>query len=109
MTASVRALAGHSPASIVGGLATAAIVGLGAGDARAAVAMAAAGFVIVELVRERGERSVLPAIAAAVVAAVLDPTFVVLAPVAGARLRGARWTIVAPAFGVVMVVVAAVA
>jgi len=109
ITACVRVLAGHSPASLVGGLAAAAIVGVGVGEPRAAVALALAGFAIVELMRETRERSIVPPIAAAFLAAILDPTFVALAPVVGSRLRGARWTILAPVLGVAVVAVATIA
>lgn len=109
ITAGVRVLAGQTPASLVGGLVAAAVLGVGVGEPRAAVALALAGFAIVELLRDTRERSIVPAIAAAFLAAILDPTFVALAPVAGSRLRGARWTILAPMLGLVVVGIATIA
>jgi hypothetical protein len=109
VTGATRMLAGHSPASLAGGVVAAGLVAFGVGDGRSALAIAMACFAIIELGRET-PRARWPAIAAAFVAAVLDPSFVALAPVAGWQLsRGPRWTWMVPVAGIVMVVVAALA
>ena len=108
VTAATRVLAGHSPASLAGGVVAAGLVAFGVGDARSALAIATACFAIVELTRET-PRSPLPPIAAAFVAAMLDPSFVALAPVVGWQLvRGPRWTWIVPIAGVVVVALAVI-
>jgi hypothetical protein len=109
VTGATRVLAGHSPASLAGGVVAAGLVAFGVGDGRSAIAIATACFAIIELARET-PRSPWPAIAAAFVAAVIDPSFVVLAPVVAWQLtRGPRWTWIVPVAGIVMVAVAALA
>ena len=109
VTGATRVLAGHSAASLAGGVVAAGLVAFGVADGRSALAIATACFAIIELARET-QRSPLPAIAAAFVAAVLDPSFVALAPVVGLRLmRGPRWTWIVPIAGMVVVALAAIA
>ncbi|CAN5713425.1 hypothetical protein BH11MYX2_BH11MYX2_04810 [soil metagenome] len=116
MSACVRALAGDSPASIVGAVlapllfvATVFEMGAGIEHARALIAVAALAWTIVELARP--STSPLVALLPATVAAVLDPSFVALVPIAGARLMTApwvrpRWAIAVPFAGALMVLAA---
>ena len=95
----VRAFAGSSLAASIAA-ATAALLGVlgllgvpGFVVARAAFAGAAAMFAMSELVRLTPAKSPYPAIGAALVAAVLDPSFVGLTALSGARLvAGPKWS-----------------
>lgn len=119
MAACVRALAGDSPASLVGAvlaplLFVATVFQLGAGieHARALIAVAALAWTVVELARP--STSPLVALLPATVASVLDPSFVALVPIAGARLITApwerpRWAIAVPIVGALMVLAAILA
>ncbi|MDX2094028.1 MAG: hypothetical protein SFX73_39725 [Kofleriaceae bacterium] len=97
VTASVRALIGDSPASLAGAmLAPLLLIAMlfdpsvsHAGIARAALAIAAAAWTVVEL--SRPSTSPLVAVMPAVVTAVLEPAFVALVAFAGARLMTAPW------------------
>jgi len=109
VTGATRVLAGHSAASIAGGVVAAGLIALGVADGRSALAITMACFAIIELARET-QRSPFPPIAAAFVAAVLDPSFVALAPVVGLRLmRGPRWTWIVPIAGMAVVALAVIA
>jgi hypothetical protein len=116
MAACVRALAGDSPAALVGAVlapllfvATVFEMGAGVEHARALIAMAALAWTVVELARP--STSPLVALLPATVAAVMDPSFVALVPIAGARLMTApwqrpRWAIAVPVAGGLMVLAA---
>ncbi|HEY4182922.1 MAG TPA: hypothetical protein VGM90_39130 [Kofleriaceae bacterium] len=118
MAACVRALAGDSPASLVGAVlapllfvATVFQMGVGVENARALIAVAALAWTVVELARP--STSPLVALLPATVAAVMDPSFVALVPLAGARLMTApwerpRWAVAVPIAGGLMVLVAIV-
>jgi len=111
VTASVRALIGDSPASLAGAmLAPLLVIAMlldptaahAAPVVRAALAIAAAAWTVVEL--SRPSTSPLVAVMPAVVAAVLEPAFVALVAFAGARLMTApwkrpRWAIAGPIAG----------
>jgi hypothetical protein len=118
LAAAVRAFAGPSiavavasaAASLVGVLA---LLELGIPDlARAALACAAGLFAIGELVRPLPPgASPWPALGAALLAGVLDPSFTPLLPIAGVRLVTGpwslpRWTLMAPVIGTLVVALA---
>lgn len=119
--AAIRALAGDSPASLAGAvlaplLAIAAVLdpSLAHGVAllRACVAIAAAGWTVVELARP--STSPLVAVLPACIAAVLSPAYVALVAIAGARLITApwqrpRWAPAVPIIGALAAVLAAIA
>jgi hypothetical protein len=118
VTASVRALIGDSPASLAGAiLAPLLLIAMlfdpivtHAGMARAALAIAAAAWTVVEL--SRPSTSPLVAVMPAVVAAVLEPAFVALVAFSGARLMTApwkrpRWAIAGPIAGGIALLLAA--
>lgn len=121
LTAAIRALAGDSPASLAGAvLAPLLMIALlfdpalahAGALARAAIAIAAAAWTVVEL--SRPTTSPLVALLPAVVAAVLDPSHVALVPIAGARLMTApwvrpRWAVAVPLAGGLAVLVAVLA
>ena len=119
ITAAIRALIGDSPASLAGAvlapLLMIAMLGdpaLGGASARAWIAVAAVAWTLVELARPT--TSPLVAVLPATVAAVLDPSFVAVIAIAGARLVTApwerpRWAIVVPIAGVLLAVLAVVA
>jgi hypothetical protein len=105
----VRAFTGPSLAGAVCA-ATAALVGVATtldlhdpALARAALAGAAAMFAIAELARLMSAPSPWPAIGAAIVAAVLDPSFVGLVAITGARLVTGPWVRPRWAIGIVIV------
>ncbi len=116
LAAAVRAFAGPSlavavaagAASLVG---TLALVQLHV-DMRSALACAAGLFAIGELSRPLlPDASPWPALGASLFAAVLDPSFVALLPIAGVRLATGpwslpRWTLAAPAIGALVVLLA---
>lgn len=118
VTASVRALIGDSPASLAGAiLAPLLLIAMlfdpvvtHTGMARAALAIAAAAWTVVEL--SRPSTSPLVAVMPAVVAAVLEPAFVALVAFTGARLMTApwkrpRWAIAGPIAGGIALLLAA--
>ncbi len=119
ITAAVRALIGDSSASLAGAiLAPLLLVALlfdpaiGGASARAWIAIAAMGWTVVELARPT--TSPLVAVLPATVAAVLDPSFVMLIAIAGVRLVTApwerpRWAIAIPIMGVLCAVLALIA
>ncbi|HEU4730570.1 MAG TPA: hypothetical protein VFT22_21885 [Kofleriaceae bacterium] len=123
LAACVRVLAGDAPAALTGAaiaplLAVASLAGGGAGGgtdvAREAIALAAAGWAIVELARLPGEAtSPLVAALPAAVAGLLDPRFVALIAIAGLRVmsapwrpRSPRWVLSLPVAGLVAVALA---
>ena len=100
LAASVRAFAGPSLAAAVAGVAAALIGTLTALDlshlvmARAELAAAAAMFAICELVRPMPpEESALPSVGAAIVAGILDPSFIALVPITTWRYVRGPWSI----------------
>ena len=119
ITACVRALAGDSPASLCGAVlapllfvASAFELGLGLEHLRTLIAIAAATWTVVEL--SRPSTSPLVALLPATVAGLLDATFVVAIPIAGARLMTApwsrpRWAPLVPFVGAIIVLVAVIA
>jgi hypothetical protein len=126
LAAVVRALAGESPAALTGAvlaplLAVASFAEAGGLPARAAVALAAAGWAVTELAmrsdesppRARFPASLVAAVAAAI-ATVLDPSFVALLVIAGARPVTTapprpRWIVAVPVAGVLTLALAVVA
>jgi hypothetical protein len=116
LAAAVRAFAGPSAAAaaaavigaLIGGLALLELPGL---LVRAPLACAAAAFAIGELVRPAPPgASPWPAVGAAVVAAVLDPSFTVLIAISGwkaTRTAWARYVLAVPAAGVLATALAA--
>jgi len=117
LAATVRALAGDSPAALAGAviapaLAVASFAEAGDPGPQAALALAAAGWAIAELARAPGAGA--PAIVAALpaaAAAILDPSFVGLVAIAGVRLVTApgprpRWALAVPAAGAVAIALA---
>jgi hypothetical protein len=121
LAAAVRAFAGVSPGAAIAG-ATAALLGVLAvldlapiDPLRAAVACAAGLFAIAELARPMPPTaSPLPAIGAAALAGVLDPSFVALFGIAGLRYvrgpwRRPRWALALPVAGAAAVLLAVVA
>lgn len=99
LAAVVRAFAGASVAAAVAGIA-AALLGVAAvldGHAlelaRASLAAAAAMFAIAELVRPMPpDESPLPSIGAALLAGVLDPSYIALVPITGWRFVRGPWS-----------------
>ena len=119
LAAAVRACDGPSLATAIVAAAAGLLGVLGvvqlddASAARAAFAGAAALFAIAEVARVESA-SPLPALGAAVVAAVLDPAYLVLVPVAGLRFAfgpwpRARWAIAVPLAGLLACALAALA
>jgi hypothetical protein len=103
LAAMVRVLAGDAPAALTGAalaplLAVASFAESGGVPARAALALAAAGAAVVELVRpvaprpsgSSGYPAALVAVASAATAALLDPRFVALLALVGLRLVAAQ-------------------
>jgi hypothetical protein len=125
LAAAVRAFAGPSTSAAVAGVAGALVGVLGVIEldalvVRGALAGAAAMFAIFELVRPRlPHTSPLPAVGAALVAAIGDPSYVALIALAGVqlvtapwpRLRGqwSRWTYALPLAGILAIVLAVLA
>lgn len=120
LAAVIRALAGDSPAALTGAVlaplvAVAAFAGAGGEPIRAMIALAAAGWTITELARPPGEStSPLVAVLPAGIAAILDPSFVALVAITGARLvaapgRRPGWVVCVPVAGVLAVVLAVLA
>lgn len=118
--AAVRAFAGSSLAASITAASAALLGVLGLLDAsgfdvaRAALTGAAAMFAISELARLTPAKSPYPAIGAAIVAAVLDPSFVGLVAIAGVRFvvgpwSRPRWAALVPALGVIAIMLAIVA
>jgi len=119
ITAAVRALIGDSPASLAGAVLAPLLMiamlfdpAIGGASVRALIAIAAIGWTIVELARPT--TSPLVALLPATIAAVLDPSFVALIAIAGARLVTApwerpRWAIAVPITGVLLAVLAVIA
>lgn len=112
IAAAVRAMVGPSLAVAIAAGASALLGCLSvlelplAEPARVALACAAALFAIAELVRPlTAKSSPWPAVGGALVASVLDPSFVVLAPITGIRLvtgpwARPRWAFAVPALGI---------
>jgi hypothetical protein len=98
LAALVRVLAGDAPAAVAAAvlaplLAVASFAEVGGAPARAAVALAAAGWTVIELARLSGDLvsparypASVVAVVTAVVAALLDPSFVALVGITGLRL-----------------------
>ena len=119
VTATIRALIGDSPASLAGAVLAPLLMiamlfdpAIGGASARAWIAIAAVGWTLVELARPT--TSPLVAVLPATVAAVLDPSFVALIAIAGARLVTApwerpRWAIAVPVLGGLLAVLAVIA
>ncbi len=121
MSAAIRALAGDSPASLTGAvlaplllIATVVDPSLAHGVAllRACIAIAAAGWTLVELARPT--TSPLVALLPATIAALLSPAYVAVLVVAGSRLITApwqrpRWAIAVPIIGGLALVLAVIA
>jgi len=119
-TAAIRALAGDSPASLAGAVLAPLLLiaqvfdpSLAHGVAllRACIAIAAAGWTIVELARPT--TSPLVALLPATIAAVLSPVYVALVGIAGSRLVTApwqrpRWAPLVPAVGAIALVLAVI-
>lgn len=116
LAGAVRGLAGDAPAYLAGAV-VAPLVFLGSifdpavsGDGpRLVIAVAAAAWTVLELARPSA--SPLVAVLPATVAAVLDPSFVGLIGIAGARVMTApwqrpRWALLVPASGVLAAVIA---
>jgi hypothetical protein len=114
-----RALAGDSPAALPGTViaalvAVATLLQLGGDVGRHAIAAGAAAWAIAELARTAADHSPLVAMLPACVAAALDPSFVALVPIAGARLVTApwqrpRWIVAVPIAGGIACLVAVLA
>lgn len=119
IAATVRALIGDSPASMTGAVLAPLLMiamlfdpAIGGASTRAWVAIAAVGWTVFELARPT--TSPLVALLPATVAAVLDPSFVALIAIAGARLVTApwerpRWAIAVPIVGVLLAVLGVIA
>jgi hypothetical protein len=119
ITAAIRALIGDSPASLAGAVVAPLLMiallfdpAIGGAPVRAWIAIAAAGWTLVELARPT--TSPLVAVLPATVAAVLDPSFVALIAIAGARLVTApwerpRWAIAVPIVGGLLALFAVIA
>jgi hypothetical protein len=121
LAAAIRALAGDSPASLIGAvvaplLLIASVVdpslAHGVALVRACVAFAAAGWTLVELARPT--TSPLVALLPATIAAILSPAYVALVAIAGSRLVTApwqrpRWAIAVPIAGVLALLLAVIA
>ena len=100
LAAVIRVLAGDSPAALTGAvlaplLAVASFAEAGGAPARVALALAAAGWAVTELARPPGapaaSTSPVLAVLPAAVAGLLDPRFVALVAIAGARLVTMSW------------------
>jgi hypothetical protein len=100
LAAVIRVLDGDSPAALAAAvlapvLAVASLAEAGGEPARAALALAAAGWTVTELARVPGApaASLSPFIAVlpAAIAGILDPRFVALVAIAGARLLTTSW------------------
>lgn len=118
--AAIRALAGDSPASLTGAVLAPLLVIAGVLDpqlahgvalVRACIALAAAGWTVVELARPT--TSPLVALLPATIACVLSPAYVALFAVAGSRLLTApwqrpRWAVAVPILGALALVLAAI-
>ena len=119
LAAALRALNGDGAAAVagtaIGGLvAIVTLLELGGDPARHAIAAAAAAWTIAELARVDATHSPLVAMLPACLAAVLDPSYVALVTIAGARLVTApwqrpRWIAAVPALGLVMMLFALLA
>ncbi len=120
IAAALRALVGESPAAVAGTaigalVAVATLLELDGEVARHAIAAAAAAWTIAELARTSAPaNSPLVAMLPAGIAAVLDPSFVALLPIAGVRLVTApwqrpRWIAAVPIAGGVVVLLAILA
>jgi hypothetical protein len=137
LAAVVRVLAGDSPAALTGAvlapvLAVASFAEAGGELTRAALALAAAGWTVIELGwspgTPRATTSPLVAVLSAVIAAVLDPSFAALVAIMGVRLvtlperprakesdlltppwQRPRWVVVVPIAGVLVLVLAVLA
>jgi len=122
LAAVVRMLAGDSPAQLTAAviapaLAIASFAEAGGESVRAAIALAAAAWTITELARPLGPSpSPLPVVAVlpAVVAALLDPSFVALLAITGVRLitlpwPRPRWVVLVPVAGVLAILLAVMA
>ncbi|TMQ12674.1 MAG: hypothetical protein E6J90_30540 [Deltaproteobacteria bacterium] len=119
LAAVVRMLAGDSPAALTGAviaplLAVASLAEAGGAPVRAAIALAAAGWTVAELARPPGAPISPRVVLAAAVAGLLDPAYVALLAIAGARLAATwreprRWILAVPAAGVAAVGLAALA
>lgn len=119
IAAAVRALIGDSLASMVGAVLAPLLMiamlfdpAIGGASVRAWIAVAAVGWTLVELARPT--TSPLVAVLPATVAAILDPSFVALIAIAGARLLTApwerpRWAIAVPIVGGLCAVLALIA
>jgi len=118
--AAVRAMSGESPAALAAAavaplLAVASFAEAGGEPTHAALALAAAGWTVVELARPASATaSPLVAVLPATVAAVLDPSFVALIAITGLRLittpwQRPRWVVVVPVAGVIAILLAVVA
>ncbi len=119
ITAAVRALIGDSPAALAGAVLAPLLMiamlfdpAIGGASPRALIAIAAVGWSLVEL--SRPTTSPLVALLPATVAAVLDPSFVALIAIAGARLVTApwerpRWAIAVPIAGGLLALLAVIA
>ena len=116
LAAVIRVLAGDSPAALTGAvlaplLAVASFAEAGGAPARVALALAAAGWTVTELARPPGapaaSTSPVLAVLPAAVAGLLDPRFVALVAIAGARLVTVSWQ--RPRWGVGVLIVGALA
>jgi len=116
LAAVIRVLAGDSPAALTGAvlaplLAVASFAEAGGAPARVALALAAAGWAVTELARPPGapaaSTSPVLAVLPAAVAGLLDPRFVALVAIAGARLVTTSWQ--RPRWGVGVLSVGALA
>jgi hypothetical protein len=121
LAAVIRVLAGDSPAALTSAviaplLAVASFADAGGESVRAAIALAAAGWTVTELARPAGVPTSPVIVLPAVVAGILDPSFVALLAIAGVRLtangrssRWQRWVLGVPAAGVIAMVLAVLA
>lgn len=123
LAAVIRVLAGDSPAALAAAvlapvLALASFAEAGGEPARAALALAAAGWTVTELARVPGApaASISPFIAVlpAAIAGILDPSFVALVAIAGARLlttsrQHPRWGLGVLVVGALAIVLALLA
>ncbi len=121
VAASIRALVGDSPASLTGAVLAPLLVvatvldpaqAHGVALVRACIAIAAAGWTIVELARPT--TSPLVALLPATIACILSPAYVALVAIAGARLMTApwqrpRWAVGVPIAGALALVLALIA
>lgn len=121
VAAAIRSLIGDSPASLAGAVLAPLLVlatvldpaqGQGVAIVRACIAIAAAGWTIVELARPT--TSPLVALLPATIACILSPAYVALVAIAGARLMTApwqrpRWAVGVPIAGALALVLALIA